>query len=235
MPPTRWLAALAAAGSLAAAGCAPTDHYVVAASGTTIGVDISLNPANQTPQGRLGYHRGELAVVPTNRGNCVRADGGWRCHGQPNTGADRSVDVLMELHFSDIFSGNAGIYQRLAVGEAAVRQPGAAFLFAKDGSGEIKPETAQAVAATLDADTIRIRQTQAYDLLIAEVTEGGKVSQAKMSRLFRCNNRTKTDADGLAARFKDQTADQLKAPSSLFQVYRSLAPDMLVRLKSCRE
>ena len=57
----------------------------------------------------------------------------------------------MELRFSNIFSGifnpdYGGIYERLAVGETAVEQPGAAFMFARDQKGGIGSSTASEIA-----------------------------------------------------------------------------------------
>jgi hypothetical protein len=101
-------------------------HAVVASTGTMIGVEISENPANATVQAKLGYNRAEIAVVPTNRSADKEA-------GNTRTGATDVPDVLMELKYSGIFSTgeNSGIYQRLAVGSNAVKEPGAAFMFAK--------------------------------------------------------------------------------------------------------
>ena len=41
---------------------------VVAATGTTIGVELSQSQTSQAPTAVLGYKRAELAYVPTNRG-----------------------------------------------------------------------------------------------------------------------------------------------------------------------
>jgi hypothetical protein len=119
-------------------GCA-NRQAVVAVTGTNIGLEISQNPATQTPQAKLGYNRGEVAIVPTNRSANEKPEvaGG---------GARDVADVLMELKFANIFSFNtSGIYQRLAVGSTAVSQPGAAFMFAKDERGAINAETANAI------------------------------------------------------------------------------------------
>lgn len=124
-------------------GCAKNRQAVIAVTGTNIGVEIAQNPANQIPQAKLGYQRTEIAIVPTNRSGDVKPDvtGG---------GASDVADVLMELKYSNIFSfSGAGIYQRLAVGETAVKQPGAAFMFARDKHGELKPEAADAISKAL--------------------------------------------------------------------------------------
>src|SRR5690242_8708588 len=117
--PLCWLLAL-----VSLAGCEHQNHYVIAASATVIGVELSQNPATQTPQAKLGYNRAELAIVPSNRTN------------DPNVtepkGAQEVPDVLMELRYDGIFSTNAGIYQRLAVGSNAVEQPGATALLVRN-------------------------------------------------------------------------------------------------------
>lgn len=150
------LAAATAALAFASA-CQPRDHYVIAATGTVIGVDLSINPATQTPQGKLGYHRGELAIVPTNRGSCVVArDGGQiNCHNGQGSGAKDSAEVLMELHYNDIFSSKSSIYQRLAVGTNAVTSQGAAHLFSRDVDGRAGSLVVSRAAS--DANSARIR------------------------------------------------------------------------------
>jgi hypothetical protein len=119
-------------------GCATSDHAVLAATGTVIGVELSQNPATQVPQGKLGYNRAEFAYVPTNRNKSDEA-------GQSGNGAADTAEVLMEIKYSDIFSSGSGIYQRLAVGKTAVSQAGAAYMFARDAEGKISPETAAAL------------------------------------------------------------------------------------------
>ena len=113
--------------------CGSTNHYVLASSGTVIGVELSQNPANQSPQGKLGYNRSEIALVPTNRPTCLANNDELECSTQQGNGAADTTDVLMELRYQGIFSftANGGIYQRLAVGNTAVRQPGATLLFAR--------------------------------------------------------------------------------------------------------
>jgi len=125
-------------------GCQGRRHAVIAATGTNIGVEISQNPANQSPQAKLGYQRTELAIVPSNRA----ADDQEQ---SIKDGATDVADVLIELRYGGIFDfgPTSGIYQRLAVGPAAVTQPGAAFMFARDAKGELDKEAAASVAAAL--------------------------------------------------------------------------------------
>lgn len=140
--------------SLAAAGC--SSNTVIAATGTTIGVELAENPATHVPHAKLGYNRAELAYVPTNRpGPQEEAPkDGKIC------GAEDTAEVLMEIKYAGIFSWGAGggIYQRLAVGKTAVQQPGAAYMFARDVSGNLEPETAAQIKAALrnmpDAATV---------------------------------------------------------------------------------
>lgn len=132
-----------------------TNTNVIAATGTTIGVSIKQNPGTNQVEAELGYHRGELAYVPTNKGyptkTTDKSDGrkieedGIPTHG---SGAKDTAEVLMEIKYYGIFSigENSGIYQRLAVGETAVSQPGAAFLMAKG----LTDKQAEAAAATFN-------------------------------------------------------------------------------------
>jgi len=118
-------------------GCAGR-QAVIAVSGTVIGLEVSQNPANQSPQAKLGYNRGEIAIVPTNRSATE----------EPGTslgGARDIADVIMEIRYGGIFDTgpSSGIYQRLAVGPTAVAQPGASVMFARDANGDMSPQAAE--------------------------------------------------------------------------------------------
>jgi len=124
----------------AGGGCA-SRQMIVAATGTNIGVEVSQNPANQSPQAKLGYQRTEFAIVPTNRSANEES---------PSGGAQQHGDVIMELRYGGIFDvgKSSGIYQRLAIGPNGVAQPGAALMFARDADGAVSDSTAK---AALDA------------------------------------------------------------------------------------
>lgn len=108
---------LAVAVLLSIAGCA-LRHTVVVSTGTVIGLEISQNPQSGLYSAKLGYDRGELALVPYTNGYVP--------------------DVVTEIHYSSIFSlTSGGIYQRMAVGPNAVIQPGAQALFLKDANGQL--------------------------------------------------------------------------------------------------
>jgi hypothetical protein len=128
-------------------GCNLKGYSVVAMTGTVIGVDIAQNPATQTPHAKLGYNRGELALVPTNRYENPQSNSGGQ-NGQ-NQGAKDSANVLMELRYGGIFDlgASSGIYQRLAVGDIAVKQPGAAAMFLKNANGELDDKVVSAIKA----------------------------------------------------------------------------------------
>jgi len=132
----RTAAACAAAAVLTA--CANQGYSVIASTATTIGVSIGQQPANGTMDATLGYKRAEFALVPTNRAASAS---------EPK-GASDSSNVIMELRYGGIFStgGDSGIYQRLAIGDQAVKQKGAAYMFAKGNDGKLDPRTAAAVA-----------------------------------------------------------------------------------------
>lgn len=116
-------------GMLLLCGCGTIKSgYVVTATGTVIGVQLAQNQVSQVYEAKLGYCRSEVALVPTN--------------GPP---------VLMEMRYSGLFSfsSSSGIYQRLAVGEAACSQAGAALMFAKGANGQIDAAAVNSVANTL--------------------------------------------------------------------------------------
>lgn len=124
-------------------GCSSSKHKVFAASSTIIGLELAQSPANQSPQAKLGYNRSELAIVPTNRDDSDSA-------GASGEGAEGVPDVLMELKYQGLLGGdNSGIYQRLAVGENAVNQPGAWMMFLRDSKGQVTTENAEAMKAAL--------------------------------------------------------------------------------------
>lgn len=128
--------------ALWASGCANSKHYVIANTGTVLGVDVSQEPSSGMYHAKLGYARTEVAIVPSNRSSGKTND---VATGQ---GAKDVAPVIMEVKMANIFSGG-GIYQRLAVGAEAVSQPGASFMFAKDADGTISTGTAEAVAKSL--------------------------------------------------------------------------------------
>ena len=135
---------------LASQGCAQQGYSVIASTATVIGVEVSQNPATQAPQAKLGYNRGEFAFVPTNRHAGEAA-------GNTGRGASDTANVIMELRYGGIFdlTSSSGIYQRLAVGETAVQQDGAALLFMKNAAGQIDPAAASALEAVMSIRAVQ--------------------------------------------------------------------------------
>lgn len=121
-------------------GCANQGYSVIASTATTIGVGISQQPASGVLDATLGYKRAEVAFVPSNRNSGESA-------GSTGNGAKDTGNVIMELRYSGIFSPDAAIYQRLAVGETAVAQNGTALLFAKGPDGKVDAESIRALLA----------------------------------------------------------------------------------------
>lgn len=130
------IVSLIAAVAILTGGCAALNNKVVVATGTAIGLDIDENPATGLYHAKLGYNRGELAMVPTTNGY--------------------TPDVITEIHYSGIFDrgGNSGIYQRLAVGSIACAQPGAMAMFLKDVSGNISTNAAAAIKSLTAVPTV---------------------------------------------------------------------------------
>lgn len=107
------------------AGCAALENKVVVGTSTILGFEVAQNPATQLYQIRFGYARAEMAIVPTN-----------------------GLDVITELQFKNV-TGNGGLYQRMAVGPNAVKQ--STFMFAKNASGNLDPQTADAVGRSISS------------------------------------------------------------------------------------
>jgi hypothetical protein len=118
--------------ALAASLCGCTNlHSVITSTQTGLGLSVSENPSTQLYEIRFGYFRNEFAFVPGNT-NC------------PAT----VPDVIMEIRMENILKGGL-VYQRLAVGAHAVAQPGATVLFAKDASGTVSTNLANALSQKL--------------------------------------------------------------------------------------
>lgn len=186
-------------------GCT-TRHAVFVTTGSVLGLDISENPSTSLYHVKFGYVRSEFAYIPSNRSSSTN---------DPTTGqgAKDVASVLMELKMQNIFQGG-GIYQRLAIGEAAVSQPGAAFMFAKDSTGNFAPGTAEAVAQSLQSiPVLNAAATAAKVPLAAAYRQSGNktafdaVAKAKGYESFAAflTSSTTTAADVRAV------ADALKA------------------------
>jgi hypothetical protein len=174
---------------LSLGACNGQEYYVIASTGTVIGVEVSQNPATQAPQAKLGYNRGELAIVPSNRPPCLTDEGQTKVAcGQLGEGARDVPDVLMELRYGGIFDTgpSSGIYQRLAVGKIAVAQPGAALMFARDADGTLDPAAPAALrAAQARADEIMAARAGAMDAILAHVMNtDGTVDKGKLGTLL---------------------------------------------------
>ncbi len=194
-------------------GCQNSGSYVLAATGTNIGVEVSQNPATQSPQAKLGYNRAELAFVPTNRSGETSAS----TSNSLGRGAPEVADVIMELRYMGIFSlgADSGVYQRLAVGPNAVRQPGAAFMFAKKPDGTIDAATATALEHVkaippLDVDVQKERLTL-FEKYNARPADASKFDAAAMA------------ADPKYKKFGDFVADDKATAETVNKVRSELA------------
>ena len=118
------------------------NHYLIAATGTIVGIDISQDETKAAPHFTLGYKRAELAIVPTNRGSCAINSEQTKIECETGGNAKDVPNVLMELRYGSgtAANTNVGIYQRLAVGTEAVQQPGASMMFVdtKDEAEAVK-------------------------------------------------------------------------------------------------
>ena len=122
-------------------GCSTPQSCIVATNNTGIGIVVSYNPQSQMPDGKLGYVNSAFTIVPTNRAwsKDVPASG---------DGANDTGNVLLETSFTNWFCfwKSQNIYQRVAVGNIAVVQPGAVALMAKNNDGTINVDAVKALA-----------------------------------------------------------------------------------------
>ncbi|MHB8067596.1 MAG: hypothetical protein ACYDIC_06810 [Desulfobaccales bacterium] len=121
--------------SIFLSGC-QTPPSVIAVTGTMFGVEVSQNPATQLPQAKIGYNRAEFAMVNKNGGGPSSQGQAGQSGKAGQTGQD-VPNVLMEFGYGGTNANS--IYQRLAVGEHAVQQDGAAAMFLKDSNGNLSP------------------------------------------------------------------------------------------------
>ena len=194
----RLIAVLAGCVGLSLSACTENNHYVIASTGTVIGVEVSQNPATQTPQAKLGYNRAELAIVPSNRTTCaIKDDKSAVVCGSAIGNAQETPDVLMELKYSGIFDlGQAsGIYQRLAVRRTAVSQPGAAFMFAKDASGTLTSTGIQAVSQTLieEKKILIAARREKIDVILAKVKNAADAEKLDVAAMQSLIDRARLD------------------------------------------
>jgi hypothetical protein len=120
---------LALLAALLLSGCAINNpNRIVIVSGTVLGIELGENPATQLYHARLGYVRSEVALVPSTNG--------------------LAPDVLLEANYGRLFTRDASLRQRLAVGRNAVGQPGAFLLFATSKDGTVDSNAA-AIAKSL--------------------------------------------------------------------------------------
>ena len=114
-------------------GCAGVPNQVAVGSGTTVGLDVSANPAaSGTPQATLAYKRVEFATAP------VTTNG-------------LAPDVLMEFRLNAaLFSAGGGVYSRIAMGPHAVVGTPATMLFSKGVTG-VDGHTPESMKAALAA------------------------------------------------------------------------------------
>ena len=162
----------------ALSGCT-SQHAVVAATGTTVGLSVTQDPSNQGVQATFGYRRGEFAYVPTNRDDDNKAGG-------TGGGARDSTDVLMEFGYKTgtVAETNVApeIFQRLAVGENAVKANGAVFMFARAPDGKVDQNTLQAIQSlpTVDIknEVDKNRMTQQYFSARSDAAKKAQFDQA---------------------------------------------------------
>jgi len=121
------------------AGCS-TPHTVIVNTGTVLGISVAENPTTTMYEAKLGYARAEFASVPISTNSL---------------GTLVVPDVLVELRMENMFKGGL-VYQRLAVGENAVKQPGAALMFAKNAEGEVSPAALAAIQNIPSPDAIAV-------------------------------------------------------------------------------
>jgi len=158
---SRGLAIVLGAAMLLATGCSERllRENVFANTETGIGIFVTQNSKTQFYEGKLGYFRHELFLVPTYK--VVDGDSEDATVVGP---LDQTPEVLADIEGSAGFGlGNnqrTGIRQRLAVGRRAVEAPAAVALMADDAS------IAEAITNSMVGSRLRPEDLRlAYDLI----------------------------------------------------------------------
>ena len=122
-------------------GCGTPQSCIVVTNNTGIALSVKENPQTQMYEVWMGYVNSVFGIVPTNRGWSDKVP----AYGE---GAKDTGNVLFETNFTNWFCfwNSNGIYQRVAVGDAAVTQPGAMAMFAKNDKGNIDSATVSALS-----------------------------------------------------------------------------------------
>lgn len=163
---------------------------ILMVTSTTIGVNVQMSKSQQTPEVKIGYNREEFAMLPSDRPEPKPGQGDDANAVQTGKidGAAASPEALMELNAnSNVGLGlvwGGGVYQRLAVGQIAVQQPGAALLMAKGPSESVDATTAKNIVSDYPpvkligpvAQDVQKRQVKASDWVRALAKNGGKPS-----------------------------------------------------------
>jgi len=98
---------------------------------------------------------------------------------------------------------SSGIYQRLAVGTEAVKQPGASVMFAKDADGELKPDASAAVAQILSAEELAKQQLSATAKITDSILKADKADETALKSFFKCAGFDDTNTNKLVTQYKD--------------------------------
>lgn len=144
-------------------GCNSPQSCIILSNQTGFGIRASYNPQTQLPEGEIGYINSVFSIIPTNRAfnsDEVQIE-------KVGGGAKDTANVLFETNFSNWFNfwSDQAIYQRVAVGETAVSQPGVFAIFAKDYDGKIDVELIKALSG-LKSETQNVSKLKS---LIAKV------------------------------------------------------------------
>lgn len=124
---------------ISVSGCAAGKilrENVLASTQSTFGLQVAQNPQTQVHEFKLGYARNEFFLVPTDKTVLYEQSGGANekeC--DVRSGASKTANVLAEIQVGGTSKGTeqrVTIYQRLAVGDLAVRSGAAIALYAED-------------------------------------------------------------------------------------------------------
>lgn len=122
------------------AGCSDTllRETVLANTETMVGVAVAQDSRTNMYQGRAGYFRHELFLVPTSKRVAASGESGVAESNDPGSTPEVLGEIMADGAIASPVGGRdpvrVGVYQRLAVGKLAVTSGAAIALLARDAA-----------------------------------------------------------------------------------------------------
>ncbi len=181
---------LMAAAALPMPGCSSGKilrENVLASTQSTFGLHIAQNPQTQVHEFKFGYARNELFLVPTDKTITYAESGSaGKKEKSVSSGATKTANVVGEIQVGGTARGTENgvrMYQRLAVGDIAVRSGAAIALYAED-KDVAKAASAASKLLTLEDEAPEKRADRANRLLYNAYLDADKYATGSPEKLL---------------------------------------------------